>query len=125
MFGKDRELIWNYLDTSIEAGDSLFVMSQENDWKIGDRVVIASNSYDMNESEVKTIIDIQGNTFIVDSPFDYNHYSEIETYGETELSLNCLVGLLTRNIVFKGSDDDSDSGYGAYMKFDGTKNDGL
>ncbi len=58
MFGKDRELVWNYLDASIEAGDSFFVMSQENDWKIGDRVVIASNSYDMNESEVKTIIDI-------------------------------------------------------------------
>jgi hypothetical protein len=65
--------------TTFKITDSTF------DWSVGDLIVIASNSYDMNEAEVKTIsaVNLSTKVFTVDSPFVYTHYSAKETYGST------------------------------------------
>ena len=83
------------------------------DWSVGDRIVIASSSYDYNDEEVRTITSIVnlGSTteLTLDSPLQHRHYGEIETYrNETrtwDIDLRAEVILLNRNVVVQGTQD--------------------
>lgn len=44
-------------------------------------------------------------TITVTSAFRFLHYSADETYGSSIFPMRCEVGLLSRNVVIKGSDD--------------------
>ena len=44
-------------------------------------------------------------TITVTTAFKYLHYSADETYGNAVFPMRCEVGLLSRNVVIKGSDD--------------------
>ena len=56
-------------------------MNTGADWKAGEKIVVASTSFDMNEAEEKYIVSNLNGVITVDSPFIYFHYSAVETYG--------------------------------------------
>jgi len=63
---------------------------------------------------------------VVDTAFKYKHYSEIDTFGGVEFPMLIEVGLLSRNILIKGADEDSiGTNYGAHMMMMGHENEGL
>ena len=75
---------------------------------------------------MKKIISRTGKTITVDTPFKYKHYSATEKYGDADFKMKCEVGLLTRNIVFKGADEDSiGTKYGAHIMMMGSEDKGL
>ena len=56
----------------------------------------------------------------IDTPLTYNHYSAIQTFGSDSIDTRCEVGLLTRNVVFRGEEQYAKSNkYGAAMFFHG------
>lgn len=55
----------------------------------------------------------------------YQHYSEIEIYGDVEFPMRAEVGLLTRNIKMQGSEESIEEKYGSHLMLTGKEKDGL
>ena len=68
------------------------------DWHEGDTIVIASNSEDMTEAEVKTITGRYGSEIYVDSYFNHYHFSGSEDYDISSFNFRTQIALLNRNI---------------------------
>jgi hypothetical protein len=125
--GKERNVTWTLLETTANAGDNTITLMKPVDWQVGEKIVVASTDYDMNQAEVKTITNISADalTLTLDTPFEYKHYSADETYGDAKFPMRCEVGLLSRNIVIRGSEYDSlNDQYGAHMMMMGSEADG-
>jgi hypothetical protein len=106
----------------VNVGDSTFQLMNWTDWKVGEEIVIASTSFEMDEAEQRKITAISNGVFTVDRPFKYFHYSNVETYGNFTFPMRAEVALLSRNILYKGADEDSlESNYGAHIMMLGSE----
>lgn len=76
IYGKPR-ITWTTIGQTINPGDTNFTVSTPVDWAVGEQIVVASTSFNHNESESKFITEINGGIFTVDSPFAYQHVSVI------------------------------------------------
>lgn len=89
------------------------------DWKVGEKIAIASTSFESREAEERTIVSVDNSdaTFTVltlNEPLLYKHYAAEETYGDEKIAMRAEVGLLTRNVVYRGDPESSVSNqYGA------------
>ena len=87
---------------------------EDVDWQVGELIVIASTALGIEDNEVKgegdksevrEIIAISGRTITLNETLEWEHYANIDTYGpngEDEIEMRAEVGLLTRNIIFRG-----------------------
>src|SRR5690606_1415078 len=67
--------------------------------------------YDPRQAERRTIAAIRGNTVTLDRPLEFMHFGEI-TFGVDERG---EVGLLTRNIRIRASDNAETSYFGGHI----------
>lgn len=52
----------------------------------------------------------------LDSALKFKHYSNIETYGSDTIEMRAEVGLITRNVVYRGDPETSSANeYGAHI----------
>ncbi|OQR92360.1 transmembrane protein [Achlya hypogyna] len=80
-------------------GTSCIAVAAPVDWVVGDVIVVTTTDYDPTFTERRTITGFgTGGCLKLDQPLVYNHFGEI-TEGIDE---RAEVGLLTRNIQFKG-----------------------
>jgi hypothetical protein len=75
-------------------------------------VAIASTSYDPREGEKRTItaVDISNPdkpVLTFDEPLEFKHFAKIEEYGGEEIDMRAEIGLLTRNVKFRGDPETS------------------
>lgn len=121
--GQPRDHTWTHVAATINPGDTSFTTTVSVDWQVGETVVIASTSYEMDEAEQMVIkTRNSGTSFEVTTPFKFKHYSAVETYGSKQFPMYCEVALLTRNVKFFGSDSDSiGTNYGAHMMMMGSE----
>ena len=91
---------WTFLDSTVNPGDSSITVTDSVDWKVGDKIVITSTSYEPLEAETFQIAAISddGRTISVDGKFQYKHSSDVEVVGSHTSIVRAEVGLLTRNI---------------------------
>ena len=81
MHGKVRSKTWTTIAQTINLTDTQFEVSEAVDWEIGEEIVVASTDYDHTHAERRTITGVSGNTITVDSAFEYEHFSGIESFG--------------------------------------------
>ncbi|KAM3130389.1 hypothetical protein pb186bvf_017488 [Paramecium bursaria] len=112
MFGKPKTPVWTLLNKTIEIGDNQLLLDQMVDWNIGDQIIIRDQNYYIYILQDKRLI-------IVDSPFQYQHYSKIEYYGDQWFHNKVEVGVLTRNIQIKGDQSKYQNNYGYNFKIYG------
>lgn len=112
LHGVERSPTWTLLDTTVEAGGSQVTLAEAVDWKVGEEVAIAATSYDPREGEKRTIASIDRTdpdkpilTFT--DPLEYKHFAKIEEYGGEEIDMRAEIGLLTRNVKFRGDPETS------------------
>lgn len=92
------------------------------DWKVGEKIVIASTDFDGDHAEERTITGVSNNglTLELDSKLEYKHYAGEPTYGEESISMRAEVGLLSRNIKFRGEAESTQANdYGAHIMLAG------
>lgn len=111
--GVPRTPVWTFINETIYPGDTSLIMSEEVDWKGGETIVVASTSFDHAQSEEKIISHKSGNVVTVTTPFKYKHYGVIEDYDGTPFDMRAEVGLLSRNIKIRGTDEGKM--YGAHI----------
>ena len=114
MWGKSR-VSWTQLDATAPAGTRSIKVARDVDWRVGDRIAIASTDYWAHHVDEVTIAGVEGRTIKFEKPLTYSHFGELQHYGDHTLDERAEVALLTRNIVVKGAEDSSTDGYGGQI----------
>ncbi|KPP78019.1 fibrocystin-L-like, partial [Scleropages formosus] len=101
---------WTHLNETASAGSVTLSLRQAVTWRPGDQIVIASTGHrhSQNENEVKTIASMSadGRTLNLTEPLAYTHLGVTVTLSDgTIFEGRAEVGLLTRNIVVRGSNN--------------------
>lgn len=130
MHGANRPITWTDLKATAELGaTSITLNDMKNgaslDWKVGEEIVIAPTTYSGRDAEqrtIKSITAINSNPVITfDGPLLTKHYAGKQIFGagtdkEDFIEMRAEVGLLTRNVVYRGDPEHSpDNQYGAVI----------
>jgi cell migration-inducing and hyaluronan-binding protein len=107
----DREHTWSKLSKTAKAGSTTIEVLNAAGWRVGDEIVLASTDFDPRQAERRKITAVRGNTITLDRPLEYMHFGEI-TFGVDQRG---EVGLLTRNIRIRASDDAERSYFGGHI----------
>jgi hypothetical protein len=109
MHGNERTPTWTFLDSTVEKGENVMVLAEEVDWQVGEMIAVASTSFKPREGEHRTIIAVGTDlkTITLDAPFDYKHFAEIQWFGDEFIDTRAEVGLLSRNVVYRGDPETS------------------
>jgi len=109
MHGVKREPTWSLMDTTAEPGATEITIYEMIDWKVGEQIGIAATSYDPREGEKRFITAIDRTDpnkpkLTLDKPLAYKHFAATEKIGDKgeEIDMRAEVGLLTRNVVYRG-----------------------
>ncbi len=79
--------------------------------------MIATTSFSNEESETRIIKTITGGNLITfDAPLAFKHISETPQFGGVNMPMQCEVGLLSRNVIYRGDPQTSAiNQYGAHI----------
>uniref|UniRef100_A0A667XGZ1 PKHD1 like 1, tandem duplicate 2 n=1 Tax=Myripristis murdjan TaxID=586833 RepID=A0A667XGZ1_9TELE len=99
---------WTHLAQTATNGSVTLTLMKEVTWKAGDEIVIASTGHrhSQRENEVRRIASVSddGKTLTLTEPLEYTHLGVSVTLPDgTVFEGRAEVGLLTRNIVVRGS----------------------
>ena len=112
--GIPRNPTWIDMESTANVGAKTITLSGPVDWKINEQIVIATTSYDQDESEIRTITKIDRKNpnkpvITLCKALKYKHFSGVQTLPcGTQVEMRAEVGLLERNIVIQG-DPSSDA----------------
>ncbi|KAM6958720.1 PKHD1 like 1, tandem duplicate 1 [Aplochiton taeniatus] len=100
---------WTHLAQTASSGSVSLTLMMNVTWKTGDQIVIASTGdrHSQRENEQRTIASVSsdGRTLTLTEPLQYTHLGVSVTLPDgTVFEGRAEVGLLTRNIVVRGSD---------------------
>ena len=120
LHGAKRNFLWTRLSASATPGASQLYLRDRVDWRVGERIVIASTDFNMNQAEERQIIATDGNRITLDKPLAYLHYGEKHSYTNNrghswELDQAAEVALLDRNIVIQGDSQSSTTKFGGHI----------
>jgi hypothetical protein len=128
MHGVKRLPCWTKMSATADKAATSITLIEAVDWVVGDVIVIASSDNEGRHAEKRTISAIDKSTpaapvvtFV--EPLLYKHFSAIGTYGtsannggDNTIDMRTEVGLLTRNIVFRGDPETSNKNmFGAHI----------
>uniref|UniRef100_H2YQB4 Polycystic kidney and hepatic disease 1 (autosomal recessive)-like 1 n=1 Tax=Ciona savignyi TaxID=51511 RepID=H2YQB4_CIOSA len=109
MHGKHVDVPWSVLAIGLCNGHQLITLQHSVTWKAGEEIVIATTGdmHSQRETEKKTIsaVSSDGKTLTLASALEYDHLGVNEKFGSKTVEFRAEVGLLTRNIIFRGSND--------------------
>ena len=116
MHGPPRSHVWTDIGTTANAGDTCIYLSDmvdgaQLDWQVGEEFVIASTDFEATHAEKRVISSVNNRDttpeVCFDDPLAYMHYSAIETYGDQSIEMRAEVGLLSRNVKYRGDPETS------------------
>ena len=110
-----EKLSWTVLTRTLRPSlglQELHLAEPGRGWERGDRLVIASTDYDMEQAEEVEVEECTGNVCTVWGDIRYEHYGEIYK----GVDMRAEVGLLTRNIKISGETKDANDTYGGHIK---------
>ncbi|KAA0710209.1 Fibrocystin-L Polycystic kidney and hepatic disease 1-like protein 1 [Triplophysa tibetana] len=101
---------WTRLSQTAQNGSSTLTLMDAVTWKAGDEIVIAStgNRHSQRENELRKIASASddGRTLNLTEPLTYTHLGlSVNLPDGTVFEARAEVGLLTRNIVIRGSNN--------------------
>lgn len=93
-YGKLWGPSWTQLGATTEAGATTLTLSEPVEWRAGDKIVIATTDYWIDQTEERTIASVSGNTVTLTQPLTYRHYGEIYKNVDMRAEVrNCFVDL--------------------------------
>jgi hypothetical protein len=116
--GSPRTPSWSLLLETANIGDTSIKLQDAVNWKAGEQIVLATTSYSLAETETAIIDHVDSNSaniIYLTAPLKFKHYAETETYGSDTMEIRGEVGLLSRNIKIRGSDEGLDTQHGVHI----------
>ncbi|XP_039709652.1 fibrocystin-L isoform X1 [Pteropus medius] len=110
LHGLPVPVIWTRLAHTAWAGEMTLILQEAVTWKPGDKIVIASTGHrhSQQENEKRTIASVSadGINITLSNPLNYTHLGITVTLPDgTLFEARAEVGILTRNILIRGSDN--------------------
>ncbi|KAK2836335.1 hypothetical protein Q7C36_014204 [Tachysurus vachellii] len=101
-------ITWTRLAKTANNGSSTLTLMDAVTWKVGDEIVIASTGarHSQKQNEVRNIASVSpdGRTLTLSNPLNYTHLGVAITLPDgTVFEARAEIGVLTRNIVVRGS----------------------
>ena len=106
---------WTRLAATAQAGATQLELERAVDWRPGDRVVVASTSFDPAEGEDAVVAEVNGTTVTLSSPLRYAHWGTVQTIAGGTVDERAEVGLLSRNIIVRGDERSEATGFGGHI----------
>jgi len=115
LFGKSKDVSWSKLGASVLANATSMPEPVGSDWEVGDEILLTPTDFDHLGGEVRTLT--AGANLNWTTGLTNLHYADaapqdftpVGGTGDWELTQQGEVANLTRNIVIRGEDDDSDN----------------
>ena len=105
MHGVDTGVSFVKIAADANAGDTTIELSEAVTWSVGSQIVISATSFELQETEKRTITAVSGTTLTIDAPLEYAHTSQITTLADgTVINMSGEVGILTKNVRIVGND---------------------
>ncbi|XP_016299954.1 fibrocystin-L-like [Sinocyclocheilus anshuiensis] len=108
LYGMPHNVYHTKLASTSQAGNSTISLQESVDWKVGDKILLSTTSYDPWQTEIRTITAVSdyGRTLTLDQPLSYTHIGESYSVPGTSRSYQLAgnVALLTRNIKIIGQE---------------------
>jgi len=99
----EQQVSWTRLAATVAAGATDITTIGPVDRRAGERIVLASSSFNPDEIDVRTVVSVAANGRItLDKPLSFAHFGELQTFDGRTLDARAEVGLLSRNIVIEG-----------------------
>ncbi|CAM4636768.1 unnamed protein product [Leuciscus chuanchicus] len=108
LYGMPHNVYHTKLASTSQAGNSTLSLQEPVDWKVGEKILLSTTSYDPWQTEIRTITAISdyGRTLTLDQPLSFTHIGESYSVPGTSRSYQLAgnVALLTRNIKIIGQE---------------------
>jgi cell surface hyaluronidase len=115
LYGASRGQPWTRLNATANVGATTLQLEAGHGWAAGDRIAIASTDYNPNQAEEVVITAVSGNTVSISPALKHQHFGQAQTFGGKRLESRAEVALLNRNIVIRGDDTSSSTGFGGHI----------
>ncbi|KXZ49223.1 hypothetical protein GPECTOR_22g814 [Gonium pectorale] len=103
LYGREVDQRWVRLNSPASEGDwSITVSNPNHGWRVGDKVLITSTTFNALQSETHSIAAIQsgGAVLLLDSPLQYPHGATVKAYpGGPTVDMRAEVAMLSSNIL--------------------------
>jgi hypothetical protein len=115
LHGTPVGVTWTYLSATANANSNQIQLKDPVGWQIGDQIVIATtgdkSSQGQTETNFITSISADKKTLTLQTPLKFQHLSISRTVGGVTVQIRAEVGLLSRNIVLNGVDEQNWNAY--------------
>ena len=110
LYGRAVNNAYTRLQAPTTIGAKSITVPASIDWKVGDKIFVAPSQKAYSEYETRTITAINGGVITLDQPLNHYHHgaptvTKTTPYGT--LDMRAEVGLLTRNIMIEGTNQDN------------------
>jgi cell migration-inducing and hyaluronan-binding protein len=106
---------WLRLAATAPAGATQLVLERAPDWRAGDRLVVSATDFDPAQYDEVTVAAVQGATVTLAAPLRFRHHGERLSVAGRTVDERGEVGLLSRNVVFRGDDACAATGFCAHL----------
>ncbi|XP_048585401.1 fibrocystin-L isoform X2 [Nematostella vectensis] len=105
LHGKHVPVTWTRLASTAEIGANQIHLHTSVTWQVGDKIILASTSRSQKENEELTITSVSsdGTRLGVTPTLKHKHIALTQRFGNKSIDTQAEVGLLTRNVVVRGS----------------------
>jgi hypothetical protein len=115
LHGKPVGITWTYLSATANANSNQIQLKDPVGWSNGDQIVIATtghkSSQGQSETNFITSISPDKKTLTLQAPLKFQHLSISRTVGGVTVQIRAEVGLLSRNVVLNGVDEQNWNAY--------------
>jgi len=106
---------WTRLAGTAPIGATQLTLEREADWQAGDRIVLAATDFDPAQYDEATVSAVSGRNVTLAAPLKYAHWGALQTIAGQTVDERGEVGLLTRNVQFRGDSACAGTGFCAHI----------
>ena len=106
---------WTRLAATASAGASQIILERDADWRAGDRIVLAATDFDPGQYDEAVVSAVSGPRVTLAAPLKYAHWGTVQTVAGQTVDERGEVGLLTRNVQFRGDSACAGTGFCAHI----------
>jgi len=109
MHGVERSPVWTFLDQTAESNTNTLTLAEEVDWQVGEMIGVAPTGFKVDEAETRLITAVSADrrTITLDMPLSHKHFAEIQWFDDNFIDTRAEIGLLSRNVVYRGDPETS------------------